>query len=110
LRVGSGARVRAARGVDGTRRPAGGDFETERRGPARQDRGREEMAQRAIRCVDARTALGGVGLDVRGRVGAGGVEPGVRPGGGARQRELQEGSEEPGGPDGGRASRGERHC
>src|SRR5256885_16669729 len=35
-------------------------------------------------------------LDVRGGVGARGVEPGVRPGGGARQRQLQDGSEEPG--------------
>src|ERR1051325_8959484 len=37
------------------------------------------------------------------------AELAVRPGGGARQRQLQGGSEEPGGSHGGRASRQERH-
>jgi len=53
------------------------------------------MAQRAIGCVDARAALRGVRLEMRGRVCARRVEPGIRPGGGTRQRQLQDGSEEP---------------
>jgi hypothetical protein len=50
-----------------------------------------------------------VGLDVPGGVGARSVQPGIRPGGGTRQRQLQDGSDEPGGSDGGRASRQGRH-
>ena len=53
------------------------------------------MTDRAVRRVDTRAALGRVGLDVRRGMGAGGVEAGVRPRGGARQQELQGGGEEP---------------
>src|SRR5439155_12806058 len=52
-------------------------------------------AQGAIRGVDAGAALGGMGLDVRRGVGAGGVEAGVGPRGGARQHELEQGAEQP---------------
>jgi len=43
------------------------------------------MTQGAVWRVDARAALGGVGLDVRGGMRAGDVEAGVGPRGGARQ-------------------------
>ena len=43
-----------------------------------------------------------VGLDVRGGMGPGGVEAGVRPRGGAREAELQERGEEPEHSPGGR--------
>src|SRR5207245_2729367 len=55
----------------------------------------EEVAEGAVRRMNAGTAVGGVGLDVRHRVGFRGVETGVRPGRGPRQRELQEGRREP---------------
>src|SRR5204863_3427878 len=64
-------------------------------GAARESRGREEVAQRAVGCVDAGAALGGMGLDVHRGVGAGGVEAGVGPRGGARQHELEQGAEQP---------------
>ena len=94
--MGSGEGVPCVRPLDGTRRPAWSEIETEPHGPARKGGGCKEMTQCAIRCVDARATLRGVGLDVCGGVGARGVEPGVRPGGGPRQRQLQDGSEEPG--------------
>ena len=106
----SSERVRRTRLVDGTRRLAGGDIETEQDGPAREGGGREEVAERAIRGVDARATLGGVRLDVRGGMGAGGVQAGVRPRGGARQQQLQGGSEEPRGSNGGRTSAHREHC
>src|SRR5439155_9074008 len=79
-------------------------------GPARKGGGCEEMTQCAIRCVDARAACRGVGLEMRGGVGARVVESGVRPGGGTRQRELQGGSEEPHHTHTAGTSRGVRHA
>jgi hypothetical protein len=105
--VRSSERVRRARPVDGMRRLAGGDIETEQHGPAREGGGREEVAQRAIRGVNARATLAAVGLDVRGGVGARGVETGVGPRGGSRQQELHSGGHEPQGSSGGRTS---AHC
>jgi hypothetical protein len=68
------------------------------------------MTHRAVRRVDARAALAGVRLDVRGGMRAGDVEPGVGPRGGARQQELQGGGEEPRGSNGGRTSAHREHC
>jgi hypothetical protein len=102
--------MRDARRVEETRRVAGGAVEAEQHGAARNGRGREEVAQRAVRRVDARAALRGVGLDVRGGVGAGGVEAGVGPRGGARQQQLQDGGEEPRGSGGGGTSAHDEHC
>jgi len=87
--------VRGARRVDGTRRLAGRDIETEEHRPAREGRGCEEVTQRAVRRMDARAALAGVGLDVRGGMRASDVEAGVGPRGGARQQELEQGAEQP---------------
>src|SRR3989442_11866018 len=53
------------------------------------------MTQGAVRGVDARAALAGVGLDVRRGMGARGVEAGVSPGGGSRQQQLEQGAEQP---------------
>ena len=91
----SSERVRRTRPVDGMRRLAGGDIETEQHGPAPEGGGREEVAQRAIRSVDARAAPAGVGLDVCGGMGACGVETGVGPRGGPRQQQLEQGAEQP---------------
>ena len=77
------------------RRLAGGDIETEQHGPAPEGGGREEVAQRAIRGVNARATLAGVGLDVRGGMGARGIEAGVGPRGGARQQQLEQRAEQP---------------
>ena len=87
-------------------RPGVGDVEPKRGGACRDGGRAEEMTQRAVRCVDPRAALAGVGLDVRGRLRAGGVETGVRPRGGARQTQLQQGAEE---PDEARAGRAPGH-
>jgi len=87
--------VRRTRPVAGMRRLAGGDIETEQHGPAPEGGGREEVAQRAIRGVDARAALAGVGLDVRRGMGARGVEAGVGPRGGPRQQQLEQRAEQP---------------
>jgi len=76
--VGSRERAQGARRVDGRRRLAGGDIETQLHGPAREGGGREEMTDRAVRRVDARAALAAVGLDVRRGMSAGGVKAGVR--------------------------------
>ena len=76
-------------------RPGVGDVEPKRGGACRDGGRAEEMTQGAVRRVDARAALGGVRLDVRGGVGAGGVEAGVSPCRGARQPQLQQGAEEP---------------
>lgn len=95
MRVGSRERVRGARGIHGMRRLAGGDVETEEHGPTCNSRGREEMTDRAVQGMDARAALGGMGLDVRRGVRARRVEPGVGPRGGSRQQQLQQGSQEP---------------
>ena len=72
-----------------------GDVEPERGGAGRDSRRAEEMTQGAVRCVDARAALAGVGLDVRRGMGARGVEAGVGPGGGSRQQQLEQGAEQP---------------
>ncbi len=53
------------------------------------------MAQRAVHWVNPRAALGGVGFDVCDRVRLDGVDAGVRPRGGARQRQLQERAQQP---------------
>src|SRR6266550_540175 len=95
LRVGSGERARRARRIGGTWCQAGGDVETEGRGPARESRGREEVAQRAVGRVDARAALAGMRLDVGSGVGARDVEASVGPRGGARQQELEQGAQQP---------------
>jgi len=95
LRVGSSERVRGARRVGGTRCLAGGDIEPEEHRPACEGRGREEVAQRAVRRMDARAALCGMRFDVRRGMRAGGVEPGVGPRGGSRQEELEQGAEQP---------------
>src|SRR5881628_1214339 len=95
VRVGSSEGVRGARRADGTWRLPGGDIETEEHRPTREGRGREEVTDCTVRRVDARAALGGMRLDVRRGMGAGGVEAGVGPRGGAREQELQGGGEEP---------------
>src|SRR5438094_2186706 len=76
-------------------RPGVGDVEPKRGGACRDGGRAEEMTQGAVRRVEARAALGGVRLDVRGGVGARGVEAGVRPCGVAQQTQLQQGAEEP---------------
>jgi len=76
-------------------RPGVGDVEPERCGATRDRRRAEEMTQGAVRRVDARAALGGVRLDVRGRMGARGVEAGVGPRGGPRQQQLEQRAEQP---------------
>src|SRR5438445_13431453 len=53
------------------------------------------MTQGAVRRVEARAALAGVGLDVRRGMGARGVETGVGPRGGPRQQQLEQGAEQP---------------
>src|SRR6266550_3682696 len=95
LRVGAGARARRARRIGRTWRQAGGDVETEGRGPARGDRGRKKVAQRAVRRMNSRAGARRVRFDVRGSVRAGDVEAGVRPRGGARQQELEQGAQQP---------------
>src|SRR2546430_12507774 len=65
------------------------DVEPKRRGTGRDPRRRrKEVAESAVRCVDAGAAAGRVRLEVRGGMGPGGVEAGVRPRGGAREPEL----------------------
>jgi hypothetical protein len=95
VRVGSSERMGGARRVDGTRRLARGAVEAEHHGPAGNGRGREEVAQRAVRCVDARAAVAGVRLDVRSRMRAGAVETGVRQCSCPRQQELEQCAEQP---------------
>jgi len=53
------------------------------------------MTDCAVGRVDTRAALGGMGLDVRRGMGAGGVEAGVRPRSGPRQQQLEQGAEQP---------------
>src|SRR2546422_544678 len=53
------------------------------------ERRAEEVAQRAVRRVNPCAGARRVGFDVRGGVGAGGVESRVGPGGGGGQRQLQ---------------------
>jgi hypothetical protein len=65
--------------------------------PTRDGWSGEEMAQRAVWRMNAGTAVGGVGFDVRDSVGFGDIEARIRPGSGARQRELQGRREEPAG-------------
>ena len=61
--------------------------------------------------MNARTALGGVRFDVRDRVGFGRVEACVRPGGSARQQELQShGAEPESAHGGGMTARGVPHA
>ena len=72
-----------------------GDVEPERGGAGRDSRRAEEMTQGAVRGVDARAGLAGVGLDVRCGMGARGVEAGVGPGRGSRQQQLEQGAEQP---------------
>src|SRR3989442_1433497 len=57
--------------------------------------GGAEVAEGGVRGVDARAGTGGVRLDVRRGVRAGAVELGVRPRGGARQRELEQRRQQP---------------
>lgn len=68
------------------------------------------MTDRAVRRVDTRAALGGVGFDVRRGMGAGGVEAGVRQRSRPRQEELQGGSEEPRGSNSWRTAAHREHC
>jgi hypothetical protein len=95
LRVGSGEQLRGARPIGTTRRLASRDTETQLGRPPREDRGSEEVAQRAVRWVDARAALGGMRFDVRDGVRFDGIEAGVCPRRGAWQGELQRGGDEP---------------
>src|SRR2546430_4799741 len=76
-------RARVARG--GTQ--CGGAMACERRA--------EEVAERAVRRVDPGAGARRVRFDVRGGVGAGGVETGIGPGGGSRERELQQCRQQP---------------
>src|SRR2546426_55226 len=94
---GSVTRPDRVRGSDSETAAAvgGGDIETEEHGPAREGRGGEEVTHRAVRGVDARAALAGVGLDVRGGMRASDVEAGVGPRGGPRQQELGQGAGQP---------------
>ena len=72
-----------------------GDIEPKGGGACRDGGRAEEMTQGAVRRVDARAALAGVGLDVRGGMRASDVEAGVGPRGGSRQQELEQGAEQP---------------
>jgi len=58
------------------------------------------VTERTVGRVNARTALSRVRFDVRDGVGFGRVEACIRPGGGARQQELQGRREEPAGSNG----------
>ena len=62
----------------------------------------EELAEGAVQRVDALACAGGVGLDVRLGVRAGGVELCVGQCRGPGQQELQDSRDEPGGSKGGR--------
>ena len=110
LRVGSSERPRPRVWARAEQRPVVGDVEPEGDGAGRDSRRAEEMTQGAVRRVDARAALTGVGLDVRRRVRARGVEASVGPRGGSRQQELQDRSEEPRGSSGGRTPAHREHC
>src|SRR5439155_8566428 len=60
-------------------RPGVGDVEPKLGGPCCDGGRAEEMTQRAVRCVDPRAAMAGVGLEVRGRLLVGGGVTGGRP-------------------------------
>jgi len=95
LGMGWGEPVRQSAGIGGARQalvPAG---DRECRGPSGDGGRGEKVAERAVRRVDPGTAVGGVGLDVRDGVGFPGIEARIRPGGGARQGELQGRREKP---------------
>jgi len=102
LRVRSSEGPRQRREVRRTQAAVVCDVEPKRRGTGRDPRRRKEVAESAVRCVDAGAAAGRVRLEVRGGMGPGGVEAGVRPRGGAREPELQESGEEPEHSPGGR--------
>ena len=108
--VGSSERPRLRGWARGEQRPVVGDVEPEGDGAGRDSRRAEEMTQGAVWRVDARAALAAVGLDVRRGMSAGGVEAGVRQRSRPRQEELQGGSEEPRGSNGGRTSAHREHC
>src|SRR6266576_3537905 len=76
-------------------RPGVGDVEPKRGGACRDGGRAEEMTQGAVRRVEARAALAGVGLDVRRGMGARGVEAGVGPRGGPGQQQLEQRAEQP---------------
>src|SRR5438132_1867236 len=59
------------------------------------ERRAEEVAERAVRRVNPCAGARRVGFDVRGGVGAGGVESRVGPGGGGGQRKLQQCRQQP---------------
>jgi len=110
LGVGSSERPWLRRWARPEQRPVVGDVEPEGDSAGGDSRRAEEMTQGAVRRVNARAALGGVGFNVRRGVAALGVEAGVGPRGGARQQQLQGGSEEPRGSNGGRTSAHREHC
>src|SRR2546427_3992421 len=91
----SGDRAAEPHGSRGSCRPGLGDRDAQPGRAARGERRGQKVAEGAVRGVDARAGTGGVRLDVRCGVRAGGVELGVRPRGGARQRELEQRRQQP---------------
>ena len=113
---GSGWRVEPSEGARRRRRrrevkrSVGRPGETEGVAPTGSDGCGEELAEGAVRRVDAGACAGGVGLDVRLGVRAGGVELRVGQCRGPRQHELQDGDDEPAGLKGGRGFGHRRPC
>lgn len=90
-----GEPVRQSAGIGGARQPLVPAGDRERRRPTGDGGRGEKVAEGAVRRVNPGTAVRGVGLDVRDGVGFPGIEARVRPGGGARQGELQGRREKP---------------
>ena len=97
--MGSREKAREIGGTGHAKRRTVSDVEAERARAGREGGSREEVADRAVRCMDARAALAGVGLEMRSSMRASDVEAGVGHRGHARQRELQGGCEQPTGAD-----------